>query len=292
MKLFLDLNKKEEENVNTPGGNYYLQLLKFAQAHIKRGEKMLEFVKGVCKDPSTNTSCDFCSKGCHSPVAAVPQPFPQEGTNHYLHVKDTPEKVNGTLRVVDDFNPRVQLNALISSGFDGKCNETIDNFCTKFIVEKDLVMLHLTDVLNRNIMKDIKSKERADKREAEKVKTYDDYDWNDIENNNLKKLVVPTLDKYIQKHALTHLRGKRKEQKIEGIKMHYFNHLYKPSGGDDNNDHSEESNDSEDSDVDDSDDDEVAATTKTNVQTGSDGEWEDPAQFRVSRYGRHVGVCR
>lgn len=137
LKLFIDLNKKENVVIDTltPGGNYYSMLLNLARTSVMRAEKMLEYARpgGIVK--------------------SVPQPVPEPGTMHYKHVSDTPTEIDDNVREVDDFNPRIQLNKLIDSGFDGKCNETLDSFCTDFIVERQYVDNHLDTVLCRNVMK-------------------------------------------------------------------------------------------------------------------------------------------
>lgn len=51
---------------------------------------------------------------CHR----IPEPIPDKTSSSfkYLHAKDTPHSVDGVLRLVDQYNPRVQLKKCFEEG--------------------------------------------------------------------------------------------------------------------------------------------------------------------------------
>ena len=138
------------------------------------------------------------------------------------------------------------------------------------------------------------------KRELEKQRSYYDYNWEDlIRTGNLSKLVVPSLDKYIAHHGLTHLVKSLKDVKVEGIKVHFYGQNVEEGViKDPENTTSTESGMSlDDSDSDEcSDDDVVLSTTRstpvtTNVLTADRafGANENDTLFSVNRFGRTTG---
>ena len=157
----------------------------------------MEYVKNSCEQ-SCGGLCNICVANlpvCE--VGSIPQPYPNTETKRYFHY--TPAKINDKLRAIDAFNPRVQLNQLIEAEeIDEKSNEKIELFCEQYIVTKERVLQHIVDARNRKYVKTAKASERASKRLEEQNKSYGDYNWHDIiEMGDLKKQVVPTLDKYI-----------------------------------------------------------------------------------------------
>ena len=214
LKEFIDNEKKSELNKTvTPGTNYYQHLLNFATSHIKKGEKVLEFVKGMCV-VNDGKSCAHCEANPPlRPVESIPQPYPKEGTVHYKHIDETPAKVDGKLRDVDDFNPRVQLNKLIEEkSVDDKSLDKISQFCSKFIVDESMVLAHINDRKNKNRLNEVKKTERKAKKDIDQKKVYKDYDWRQlIDSDQLKKQRVATLDKYITHHDLNTYKERKRD---------------------------------------------------------------------------------
>ena len=59
---------------------------------------------------------------------------------HYLHVRNFPQYVDGKLREVDDFQPRVQMKKALADGTLFLQNEeSVREFCNRFIVGGQLL---------------------------------------------------------------------------------------------------------------------------------------------------------
>ena len=207
-----------------PGMHFYSKLKRFSSLHFRKAEKSLEFVKFRCE--ATGESCDYCTSHpwYDKVMESIPEPYPKPGTGSYFHAKDTPVQVGGVLRATDDYNPRVQLKILFNNGMLSLDDvEKIDEFAERYIVDKIIVLDALKEMRAAQVMALAKKKDRAKLKQANAQKVYADYDWNAIiEGGDLKKMLVTDLDKYIDYHALKHLRNKNKPQKIEGVKLHYM----------------------------------------------------------------------
>ena len=71
--------------------------------------------------------------------------------------------------------------------------------------------------------KNIRGKERREKKASEKDKTYNEYDWEDlIRTNNLKRCSVSALNKYLLHNKLNQFLKLRKPQKVEAIKSSFY----------------------------------------------------------------------
>ena len=140
---------------------------------------------------------------------------------HYLDELSTPTvKNDGNPRDIDDFYPRVYLKKVVSDGsISLKDPSSIDNFSTKFIVERLHLHLHLEHLQLLQIRKE--KKEERKKKEKEKIVLYEDVKWAEAsEKNTLSKLPVKTLNLYFQKHDLSDQLSLRKPEKCKFIRDH------------------------------------------------------------------------
>ena len=220
-------NYLERKNKIVPGYNYYSKLENFSKAHIRIGNKCLEFVKFACENDSVDGSlCLHCSKSgwIDCVCQRIPEPMPDyESTKYkYMHVRDTPNIVDGKPRTVDDFNPRVQLKKQYEQGtVKAEDPSTITTFAKKFIVNECAVKACLDDLIFKDATKVLRKKENRVKRQMEEKQSYEDIDWlGKVEDGTIKKLLVKTLDKYFAKHNMTGCLRLKKNAKIQAIAKH------------------------------------------------------------------------
>ena len=121
---------------------------------------------------------------------------------HYLHVRNFPQYVDGKLREVDDFQPRVQMKKALADGTLFLQNEeSVREFCNRFIVERQLLTKHIQ--INK-IKKTKKMKKRKAYSEAETKKQYEDFDWFTLKDSDeIKK----TQSWYFEKKMHHNLKG-------------------------------------------------------------------------------------
>ena len=74
--------------------------------------------------------------------------MPDTGNKYkYRQVNDTPLKIDGKMRNVDDFEPRKQIKISVSSGTLSLDDENqMKEFCDKHIVHKELVIIYVENV--------------------------------------------------------------------------------------------------------------------------------------------------
>ena len=226
-KEYVDEYLSKPKNTIGPGYHYYQRLERFLESHCRKGEKFLEFVKFECQSKTEGVKCDFCDGkdwvGPH--VTYVPAPMPDESKLpefHYLHVRDTPLEVDGKFREVDDFQPRVQIKKSLTDGSMSLQNEeSISQFCNKFIVERPLLLKCVEHIQINDIKKAKRMQQRKADSTAETSKQYDDFDWVFLKDRDeIKKLNVGSLNKYIIHHNITCIMKFKKKQKVQVIENH------------------------------------------------------------------------
>ena len=142
---------------------------------------------------------------------------------------------------------------------------------------------YLQHLDNLKSAKEIRARERQKGKDEWKSKTYEDYDWTSlIETENIGKLLVIELEKYLDKHGLPKNGNKKdkikriitdfyiaQNKKIDGIIVQYNSE--------------EESSDEEDDDIQ-----SIASDTGSDASgTESDGEREsETEELRTTRSGR------
>ena len=91
--------------------------------------------------------------------------------DHYLHVRNTPQYVDGKLRAVDDFQPRAQIKkALADETLSLQNEESVREFCNIFTVERQLLTRCVEHIQINEIKKAKKMKERKAYSEAQTKK--------------------------------------------------------------------------------------------------------------------------
>ena len=156
-------------------------------SYIFLREKCLEFVKCACLE-KIHEKCDFCTKEdwIRPPCSRIPAPMPDSRNKYkYRHLNDTPLKIDGKMRDVDDFQPKKQKKIAVSSGTLPLDDENqMKEFCDKYIVDKELVITCVENIRAKNVRKE-KNKDERKKSENEKGKTCHDFSWVELyENEN------------------------------------------------------------------------------------------------------------
>lgn len=195
-------------------------ILDFITSHIEIGELFIEYRKNSCVEKD-GEQCSFCISAKDSayngpsPIKPFPKPFPGDNF-HYKSAKDTP--TDG--RQTDDYQPRAQVKKLFNSGMISSTNhECITEFSERFIVRVDTVREYVEHLEMLKLGKEKRLQSAQKKREETAEKTYGEYNWNQLfEQNLIEKQTVPTLDKYIAHHKLGHF--KYKWEKVQAIQRH------------------------------------------------------------------------
>ena len=86
---------------------------------------------------------------------------------HYKNVWETPGSINGKQRTIDDFQPRRQLENLFERNAISIDNEqSIDDFCSKFILKKGLVKKFIEQLM---LLRTKKQNEKTTKTQSQKT---------------------------------------------------------------------------------------------------------------------------
>ena len=98
--------------------------------------------------------------------------MPDSGNKYkYRHVNDTPLKIDGKMRDVDDFQPRKQIKIAVLSGTLSLDDENqMKKFCDEYIVDKELVITCVENIRAKKVRKEKNKDERKRKSENEKGK--------------------------------------------------------------------------------------------------------------------------
>ena len=143
---------------------------------------------------------------------------------------------------MDDFHPRVQRKAIFTKNnafFDNPDNA--EEFAKKYVVTEDAIKMYVNHMKLLSLRKEKRSEQKAQQREEEAGKMYEDYDWEGIFNDrSLSKLKLFELDNYIAHHNL----GKygTKNAKLEAIKKNIIKQLFRRIDEEDNEGSEDESN--------------------------------------------------
>ena len=206
-----------------PGYHYYKKLDIFLESHFKIDEKYTEFSK--CQ----SERCTFCSVdgvALMNPVKRVLEPMPDYSNNTfaYLHINDTPSHIENEARPLNDFNPRVKLKEAFANGnIQVDNDEQIQKFSKKFIVDQDLVIAALEDLQTREFAKSVRQEGKNNRKDTEENKSYNDYNWKElIRTNEIKKLTIPNLNKYLRHNNLQQFLNLKKPKKVEAIKCSFY----------------------------------------------------------------------
>ena len=220
------LSGPESKRESVPGCAYYQKIESFLLTHFERGQKYMEYIKFACNE-TTGSLCDYCLKHpwVGPPCQKIPWPFPDYSKHpkyKYLHVSVTPRETENRQRKVDDFQRRINIKDAVQNGLlkiDDQ--ENLSKFFDKFIAEQHLVIKCVEQLRIKEINRIKRKEERRQASEREQNKTFDDFGWKKLsETNQLEKLRVPSLNKYLLHHGLKdHVKLKKKE-KVNFIKYH------------------------------------------------------------------------
>ena len=166
-----------------PGHHYFNSIECVMKTHVTTGELFMEF--------TSCDSCEFCH-GINAPIIdPVPQPYPDENTGHYKVYDDTPSFMNDGVskRPADHFQPRKQCRLLYESDkLDALKQETVNQFCTDYLVEKDVVMNYLHHLADLKLKKTLRRKKKQPGHTKQSEKMVDNEESNDehheIEHNS------------------------------------------------------------------------------------------------------------
>ena len=187
----------------------------------------MEFVKQRCKT-TAGRLCSYCSKhDWRSPKSfdGIPSPYPDYEKLPKYHYKDVFDtsllSEDNTVREIDDFLPRARLKKNFHNGSVSlEKPETIERFCNEYIVEEEHVRGYLNHLLTLQRTSTVRQNQRTKDKNTRKTKGYEQYDRKTIASTfeNMNKLYVEELNKYLVHHKLSHL-GK-KNDKIRRIMAH------------------------------------------------------------------------
>lgn len=218
LKQFVSTAESKQEGV--PGYAYFKKIDAFIEQHVQVGELYLEYMKGDCQQNS-GVLCEFCTKFPPSKDSLhhVPRPMPDETTLpdlKYLPFDQTPStSPEGRPREIDDYQPRAQIKRHVEEGklaLDD--SESIVEFSKTFAVPETYVRKYLEHLQYLAVKKSKRKDERKRQRETEAQKKYADYKWEELFiAGKLKKLKVPALNLFLEKHQL----GKKKMTKKEKL---------------------------------------------------------------------------
>ncbi len=211
------------QKVNCPGHGYYGKLEKDIEDHAEVGDMYIEFLKGDCRKHRT-TQCQQCSTWISPSIHRCPKPFPDYQklpSYQYLPPEETPIEQ----REVDDTQPRVQLKKLHKSN---PGPEEISNFCDKYIIDEQLARKYLSHLDNLQRKQDKRTKETLNQKQQKLLKGYEEYDWAKLsEENTLRNLFVPELNKHLIHNKLEMYLKDVKEDKVGIIHAHIGKSLFK-----------------------------------------------------------------
>jgi hypothetical protein len=210
-----------EGKAQIPGAAYLKKITDFVSIHYTIGELFMEYKKQSCLQ-STGEMCDFCQENPWLGPSAerVPQPMPDpDNPMHYLPLEKTPRTVNEEPRQVDDCLPRACIIRLVNEGVLCLDDATsIDEVAKSLAVEPCYVRHYMEHIQHLQRMKGIRSGDRKTKKQSKLEKKVEDYDWFSlVRNNDINKLLVVELDKYLDLHSLVKLGNK--QDKIQAISV-------------------------------------------------------------------------
>ena len=124
------LSKGDKGKQNLPGSTYYKKISEFIRLHSELGMKHFEMLKSDCMK-KLGKECSFCEEHLW-----IGPPCPEY---HYKHVSATPYEINNIQQQIDDFQHRKMLDIAFKENVVRLNDEqSIDQFCKTYIVEKEL----------------------------------------------------------------------------------------------------------------------------------------------------------
>ena len=173
-----------------PGHGYFARLNSFFASHCEIGDLYLEFRKNSCIN-KIGRQCKFCEKypPIDDRVGPVPRPYPNHDLLPVFKYHDGPNtpfyKADGSVRDIDDFNPRVQIRTLFESGQLNSANtNAVKEASKKLIIGEDLVRKRVEHLEYLKLKKTKRAEVKKSRREVEDRKTYKDYDWINLYRTN------------------------------------------------------------------------------------------------------------
>ena len=222
-------SKSIEQKKEVPGASYIKKIIDFRDKHYQQGELYLEFLKGDCSKASTDRQpCTECveSEWIGPPMGRIPRPVPDTAklpNFKYKDVFDSYTDDGAGSRLPDDWQPRHNIKREFEKGtLKLGDKEAISSFSTRFIVEKKLLEDYLYHLTTLERTRNIREKDRKEKRQQRKEKSFDEYNWDILgRTGKLQQLKVQELEKYL-KHFNLSFKGK-KADKIRRILAHVCN---------------------------------------------------------------------
>ena len=218
LKPFVQDILSASDMTQVPGGNFALELERYAKIHSSRGLLFSELGKEKCL-LVTGHLCGECIKNPQNEgekLVTVPQPEVDIEKNVYLQVSETSYKD----REIDDFLPRKNLDQLYK---DGKLitEDDINSASKKFLVERKYILKRIEHLKLLQLKKELRKKDTEVKRNQRNVRSFSDYDWEEeIEIQNFKHLVVKDLKKYCEKFNLGTVG--RKDDLKNKVRGHWY----------------------------------------------------------------------
>ena len=218
LKPFVQDILSASDMTQVPGGNFALDLERYAKGHSSRGLLFSELGKVKCL-LLTGHLCGECIKNPQNEgqkLVTVPQPEVDIEKNVYLQVSETSYKD----REIDDFLPRKNLDQLYK---DGKLitEDDINSASKKFLVERKYILKRIEHLKLLQLKKELRKKDTEVKRNQRNVRSFSDYDWEEeIEIQNFKHLVVKDLKKYCEKFNLGTVG--RKDDLKNKVRGHWY----------------------------------------------------------------------
>lgn len=201
-----------------PGHCYFKKVEEFMNSHYEEGDNYREFLK------CPNDQCSSCKPWVGPTMTKCPRPYPDwSALPHYSYMPYSKTPLQG--RNVDDWQPRMQLVKWFD---EKKINtsdpESVSTFSDKLIVKPKLVLDYLHHIEVKAFRKEKREQEKATEKQKANNKAFGDYQWQQLVQNinELKKLRVSELDKYLHHHNLGDHLKKRKGEKIILIQNHFI----------------------------------------------------------------------
>lgn len=223
-------SKTSEQRKSVPGATYIKKIIDFRDSHYQHGELYMEYLKGDCsKSSSDGRQCAQCqsSEWISPKMSRIPRPVPDTSRLPEFRYKDMFETYNHESehsRLPDDWQPRNNIKNMFENGkLMADDEDAISSFANKFIVEKQLVKDHLVHLNTLERTRNLRSKDRLQKRQEMRNKRFD---WDSLcLTGKVQKFNVRELDKYLSYFHLS-FKGK-KQDKVRRV----IAHVCKKNGG-------------------------------------------------------------
>ena len=189
-----------------PGHSYFQKIEGFVSSHYEERENYRDFIKYGCSTEVGPTNCSFCRRWTGPVFGRCPKPVPdhaQPPAHHYPAYT-----VEG--RTVDDLQSCVQLKqSHEKSEISLSDEDSVAAFADRYIVKPKFVVSYLQHLDVLDFKRNKRKEERAKTKKEEEEKACGDYDWEVLCENSeeLNRLSVPELEKYLNHHGIQHREG-------------------------------------------------------------------------------------